>query len=145
MADRETPQSGLNERRGPLKLGGELTGKSVPCRQCGAKVELTTTVVEVWAQCNRRLKRDGEPPLGRDEILCCPRKECRDAEADEQRRKILRENNQTQAIVDAIKRGEAIQIPSEIIKFRPSCHARIKGALQARREGRLPTLDAEID
>ena len=143
--DHETPQTGLRDRRGEVKLGGELTGELAPCRQCGAEVELSAITLEVWQQCNRKLQRAGEPPLGRDEILVCDRKECKQAEAEESRRKVLRENNETQAIIEAIKRGEAVQIPSEIIKYRPSCHARIKAALEARREGRLPTLDAEID
>lgn len=143
--DRETPQTGLHERRGEVKLGGELSGEVVPCRQCGAAVELSRITLEVWEQCNRRLKRSGEPALGRDEILCCSRDECKQAERQESDRKMRREHNEVQAIIEAIKRGEAVQIPSEIIKYRPSCHTRIKAALEARREGRLPTLDAEID
>ena len=143
--DRETPQTGMGERRGPLKLGGDPTGKEVPCRQCGSSVELTTTVLEVWAACNRRLARAGEQPLNRDELLVCARAECKHAEADEASRRAVRENNETQAIIDAIKRGEAVSVPSEIVQYRPSCYARIRGALQARRDGRLPTLDAEID
>lgn len=143
--DSETPQSGLQKRRGPIKVGGDLSGRIVPCRQCGAEVELTTITLGVWEASTRYLKRADQPPLERDEIVRCDRKECKQAELGESRRRNLRAENETRGIIEAIERGEAVQIPSEIIKYRPGCHARIKAVLAARREGTLPTRDAEID
>jgi hypothetical protein len=143
--DRETPQSGLGERRGEVKLGGEPTGKSVPCRQCGAPVDLSREVLALAQQMQRRCKAQGYEALQGDELVCCDRSGCREAEADESRRRSLREQNQTQSIIDAIKRGESVSVPSEIVQYRPSCYARIKGALQLRRDGRLPTLEGEVD
>ncbi len=117
----------------------------VPCRQCGAPTEINGAGIDAWRACNRALKHRGQEPLQKDEVVCCDRKECRQAEREETRRKMLRESNETQAIIDAIKRGEAVSVPSAIVQYRPSCHARIKAALDARRAGTLPARDSEID
>ena len=141
----ERPQSGLHERRGPLKLGGAPSGVVVPCSRCGADVELSSTTVELVKTLQARAKGQGEAPLQRDEIATCDRRECKDAYEVEQHRRAERERHETEAIIDAIKRGEAITVPAEIVRYRPGDHAQIKRALQARREGRLPTLDKEIE
>ena len=139
--------TGLRERAGEtVKVHeSDTPSRTVQCRQCGAMTEINGAGVDAWRACNRALKGRGEEPLQKAEVMCCDREQCRSAERDEQQRRALRENNQTQSIVDAIKRGEAVNVPSEIIQYRRSCHARIKAALDARRAGTLPARDAEID
>ena len=52
----------------------------VPCRQCGAPVELHGAAIDIWVECNRRLEKIGEEPLAKNEIVRCERKSCRQVE-----------------------------------------------------------------
>lgn len=135
--DPENAVSGLHERTGEvLKVGeSDTPSRTVPCRQCGAPTEMLGSAVEVWRVSNRALKREGREPLGKDEVIACDRQECRAAEDAEQARRAARERNETQAVLDAVERGETVTIPPEIVRWRPSDHARIKAAIDARRAG----------
>lgn len=135
--DPEKPVSGLRDRAGEaVKVGeSETPSRTVPCRQCGAPTEMLGSAVEVWRVSNRKLKRDGREPLQKDEVVACGRQQCRDAEHAEQARRAARERNETQAVIDAVERGETAAVPPEIVRWRPGDHARIQTAIDRRRAG----------
>ena len=84
----------------------------VPCAMgCGAQVELHAFVIHWIKQANAYLKRCGEPPLRRNEVVCCDA--CKPIWQEQERERSRRERAAEERQHARKRQSKALQRDSE--------------------------------
>jgi hypothetical protein len=106
--------------------GDEPSGYMAACMICGVEFEASSLLVRAWNRANKRLKRQGDRPLERNEIAtcgaACSAKHGARLDATEAARR-----EELARIVARILAGETVHVPNEIMRC-PSDFDRIQWA-----------------
>ena len=114
----------------------EPTGVRVPCRQCGADVELDAWVLARVEQFNATLERRNERLLASDELVVCGDPDCRAAEEHRFAERTAADEREVLRLILAARNGDPVYMPPGFARERPADYQRVQSAIRAAREER---------
>lgn len=112
------------------------SGVRVPCRQCGAEVELDEWTLGRVRAFNAELERRGDRLLASDELVVCGDVDCRRAEDQRFAERVAADDREVARMVRQARVGEAVRFPPGFARDRPADYARVQAAIRAAREER---------